>query len=158
MTLVGTRAEHRARKLQEVAATSTPKVDSKAGFVLDLLDEPIRFHRRFIDLTGTVTSALLLSYACYTSQDNHDEHEGWFLKSREEWTVETGLSPTEQRSAIKRLQELEVLEVIRHGMPAKTWYRVSFDKLHQRMIRLAEARWGHQAVLIAHTDPTGIGH
>lgn len=156
---MGTRAENRAKKLQEEAKTFASRLNVEAGFVLDLLDEPIRFHRRFIDLTGNVSSALLLSYACYTSQQTHDtEQSGWFLKSRDEWTAETGLSSTEQRTAIKRLQELEVLEVLRHGMPARTYYRICFDKLHLLMVQLAEARWGHRLDFTAHTDLSEFGH
>ncbi|MCI0653669.1 MAG: hypothetical protein L0Y39_04225, partial [Methylococcaceae bacterium] len=58
----------------------------------DLLDRPIAFHRSFVQLTGSVTAALVLSQAVYWQRRVSEDHDGWWYKTRSQWIEETGLS------------------------------------------------------------------
>jgi hypothetical protein len=102
--------------------------------LLKLLDRPITFHRVFVDLTGSINAALMLSNAVYWTNKLPPEREGWFHKSREEWTTETGLTIREQETAQQRLIELALLETRRAKLPntecvTGTWFRVVEDAI-----------------------------
>ena len=70
-----------------------------AELLLDVFDLPISFHRCLVPITGGVTAALMLSQAIWTSEALDPEVGGWFCRSQEEWTEETGLSRWEQETA-----------------------------------------------------------
>ena len=53
--------------------------------------------------------------------------DGWFIRSQEQWTQETGLSRWEQETARRALRRSGLLEERRVGMPAKLWFRVRPD-------------------------------
>ena len=93
----------------------------------DLLDRPIAFHRCFVTITGTVTAALMLSQAVYWSK--RTKEDGWFYKTQEEWTEETGLTRGEQDEARKRLKSYGYLDEKRQGMPARLHYRVNDEAI-----------------------------
>jgi hypothetical protein len=95
-----------------------------AELLLDIFDLPISFHRCLVPITGGVTAALMLSQAIWTSQELDPEVGGWFCRSQEEWTEETGLSRWEQETARRALRTGGFLEERRAGMPAKLWFRV----------------------------------
>lgn len=91
-----------------------------------LLLRPIAFHRVFVDLTGEVNSALMLSQAYYWSTRTKDS-EGWFYKSSAEWTEETGLTRHQQDTARKRLKETGFWREKVKGMPVKCFFMI--DKI-----------------------------
>ena len=95
--------------------------------LLDVFDAPVSFHRCLVPVTGGITSALLLSQAIWTSQWLEPAADGWFLRSQDEWTQETGLSRWEQESARRLLRRSGLLEERRIGMPARLWFRVRPD-------------------------------
>lgn len=95
--------------------------------LLDVFDAPVTFHRCLVPVTGGITSALLLSQAIWTSQWLEPAANGWFLRSQDEWTQETGLSRWEQESARRALRRSGLLEERRIGMPARLWFRVRPD-------------------------------
>ena len=97
--------------------------------LLQILDLPVSFHRCLVPITGSVTAALLLSQAICTAQEADLASNGWFTKSQEEWTEETGLSRCEQETARRVLREAGFMEERRLGMPAKLWYRVCPERL-----------------------------
>ncbi len=100
------------------------------GMLLEIFDQPIMFRRAFVDLTGTVTAALLLTYACAASQDPDVDDDLWVTRSMEQWMDNTGMSRTELESARRRLRELDLLEERRAGPPPATMqYRVSAARL-----------------------------
>ena len=98
-----------------------------AQLLLDVFDAPVSFHRCLVPVTGGITSALLLSQAIWTSQWLEPAADGWFLRSQDEWTQETGLSRWEQESARRALRRSGLLEERRIGMPARLWFRVRPD-------------------------------
>jgi DNA-binding protein Fis len=100
--------------------------------VLDALDRPIAFHRVFVELTGSVTAALMLSQIVYWSKRTSDD-KGWFYKTREEWAEETGMLRREQETARKALRKHGFLEEKRVGVPAKLHYRLKWQNLQTRL-------------------------
>jgi len=95
-----------------------------AELLLEVFDIPVSFHRCLVPITGGVTAALMLSQAIWTTQTIERAADGWFSKSRDEWTEETGLSRWEQETARRALRSAGFLEERRVGVPAKLWYRV----------------------------------
>ena len=92
--------------------------------LLEVFDLPVSFHRCLVPITGGVTAALMLSQAVWTTQTIDLAAKGWFSKSQDQWTDETGLSRWEQETARRALRSAGFLEERRVGMPAKLWYRV----------------------------------
>ena len=103
-------------------ALSRPSITT--DLLLQVFDLPVSFHRCLVPITGGVTPALMLSQAIWISQcvDCHDD--GWFMRSQDQWTEETGLSRWEQETARRALRGAGFLEERRVGMPARLWYRV----------------------------------
>jgi hypothetical protein len=97
--------------------------------LLQVFDLPVSFHRCLIPLTGSVTAALMLSQAIAITQGIDPAAEGWFVRSREEWNLETGLSRWELESARRTLRDAGFLEERRAGLPAKLYYRVCTDRV-----------------------------
>lgn len=92
--------------------------------LLEVFDLPVTFHRCLVPITGGVTAALMLSQAIWTAQTIEGNSDGWFSKSRDQWTEETGLSRWEQETARRALRTAGFLEERRIGVPAKLWFRV----------------------------------
>ena len=97
--------------------------------LLQLFDLPVSFHRCLVPITGGVTAALMLSQAIWTTQELDPESEGWFSRSQDQWTEDTGLSRWEQETARRALRKAGFLEERRAGMPSKLWYRVRPDQV-----------------------------
>jgi hypothetical protein len=100
-----------------------------------LLGRPIAFHRRLVDLTGSVKSALLLSQAVYWTLHGRDiaQRDGWFHKTAEQWEREIGLSAREQTSARDLLRARVLLEEQRFGLPARLHFRLNLQTLGARL-------------------------
>ena len=92
--------------------------------LLQVFDLPVSFHRCLVPITGGVTAALMLSQAIWTAQTLDPTAEGWFIRSQDQWTEETGLSRWEQETARRSLRRAGLLQERRVGMPAKLWFRV----------------------------------
>ncbi|HEU4754681.1 MAG TPA: hypothetical protein VFU47_16355, partial [Armatimonadota bacterium] len=104
--------------------------------VLGLLGErPISFYRCLVEPAGSVAGALMLSQALYWTPRS-DDPEGWFFKTGEEWSAETGLSRWEQETARRRLRERGIWLEERRGKHGKLHCRVD-------LVRLAAALADH---------------
>ncbi len=101
------------------------------AIIWPLLGRHIAFHRRLVDLTASVKAALLLSQTIYWTRHGRDiaRTGGWFLKTTEQWEMETGLSAKEQITAREVLRELAILNEQRIGIPAKLHFRLCVDQL-----------------------------
>lgn len=95
---------------------------------LAVIDRPVAFHPAFARLAGSAAAGILLSQACYWATKTGDP-EGWFFKTRDQWTEETALSRREQETARRRLRDLGVLHEKRGGMPQRLWFRVDMERL-----------------------------
>lgn len=107
------------------------------NLLLDVFDPPVSFHRCLVPVTGSVTAALMLSHAIWSSQASEPDADGWFVKSREEWGDETGLSRSEQETARRVLRDGGFIEERRVGMPAKLCFRVRPDHVLRALQRHA---------------------
>lgn len=105
----------------------------------------VAFYPRLADLTGSVTTTLLLGQCLYWTRSvlrQQPERDGWFWKTAAEWQRETGLSRREQDSARRRLRALGLLDEERRGMPAKRWFRLDIAALGQQLGRSPGAGCG----------------
>jgi len=118
------------------------------ALLLELFDEPIVFNRCHLRLTGSVTAALFLSYACQLAAELDQSLGGWLSLTREEWTQHIGLSRTEQETARKILREAGVIEERRIGMPARLEIKVNTLKLYTRI--RAQAAAAYEAAVPSH--------
>ncbi len=123
-----------------VAPTRDAESARDLSFIWPLLGRHIAFHRRLVDLTDSVKAALLLSQSLYwTRHGRHVQRDGgWFYKTAEQWTLETGLSLKEQSTARTVLRELAVLTEERRGLPARLYFRVELDELARRLVGVGE--------------------
>ena len=120
--------------------------------VARLCQRPIAFNPSFTRLPdGSVSSALFLSQALYWT-DRSTDKDGWFYKTRDEWTLETGLSRWEQERARKSLRDCGVLEERLCGTPATVHYRVNCTKLVNLLSQLVGGNTSNQLV---EKPPTG---
>ena len=118
---------------------AVPPVDAmNTELLLQLFDVPVSFHRCLIPLAGGVTAALMLSHAIATAQELDPSQEGWFLKSREQWKAETGLSRWELETARRALREAGFVQERRAGLPARLYYRVCADRICQALREQAQ--------------------
>ena len=101
------------------------------------LDRPIAFHRCLVDIAGSVTAALMLSQALYW-QKRAKNADGWWWKTIEDWTEETGLSRREQENARRRLRNASLLAEDLRGIPAKLYFQVDLGTVYQRLQSLRE--------------------
>jgi hypothetical protein len=105
--------------------------------LLDLLDRPIAFHRVFVELTGSVTAALMLSQALYWTRIKRRDDPGsggWFYKTQAEWEEETGMGRSEQETARKRLRQTPFWQEQRRGIPAMLYFRIDLAELAEALL------------------------
>lgn len=80
--------------------------------------------RRVLGLSAS--AAQFLSQAVYWTEKTSD---GWFYKTEAEWEAEIGMSSKEVRTARRCLAQMELLQEVRKGVPAKMHYRIDTDLL-----------------------------
>lgn len=111
--------------------------DKRDSLAVRLFDRPIAFQRIFVDLTGSITAALMLSQAIYWTRRTSDP-AGWFYKTQSDWQDETGMTRYEQETARKKLRQFEWWqEDLRkaNGVPTM-YYRVNVNRLYKDLAML----------------------
>lgn len=98
--------------------------------------------RVFIDYTGDIKSALLLSQLLYWSGKTKTD-DGWVYKTYQEWNFEISLSKNEVYSAVKRLKALGILKTkvqkangnptVHYKIPFSDFQKSFFYFLNKRM-------------------------
>ena len=76
--------------------------------------------------------AILLTYLC--DQDkyiNKSKVGSEFYKQKKYIEFFTGLTSKQQTLAIKKLSQLEILTVVKKGMPAKNYFRIDYNKVRE---------------------------
>ncbi len=136
------KAYSRSRRSPYADVDNIPSVDDDFSareqgvnptLLLELFGQtPIVFNRIYIDVTGSVSAALWLAYAIYHVSEHGSDRDGWFIKSQQEWLLDTGLSRREQESARTRLRILGLLDE-RRTPNAPLAYRILFQQLHVAM-------------------------
>lgn len=107
--------------------------------LLDILDRPIAFQRCFVALTGSINAALMLSQAIYWS-NRTDDPEGWFYKSRDEWTDEIGLTHEQQETCRKRLRATGFWEEKEERLKHRIWFRIVEPSLRDALRKIPVSR------------------
>jgi hypothetical protein len=99
------------------------------AFLLEVLDQPIVFHKVYKKITGSITAALMLSYATQVSDNLEPARGGWFVVDAAIWEEETGLTPKEQLTARRNLREFGLLSERKQGMPSLLEIKVNFHRI-----------------------------
>jgi len=96
---------------------------------------PINFYPAYRELTGSLAGGILLSQLMY-----------WFskkdkiYKTDNEIMEETFLSEKELRNAKSKIKKLSFIEVTREGIPAKTYYKIDWEKYEKAFIETYEGQ------------------
>lgn len=99
---------------------------------------PIAFHRSFVDITGSVTSALILS-AFLEVQEHAPRIDEWFVYDPHAIKSTTGLSRNEQKAANKVLREKLIL-LERKNVVSGDWeIKLDFERITMALIEAARA-------------------
>ena len=100
-------------------------------------DQPIAFNKHYVFIGCGITGALMLSQLVYWTSRTKS-NDGLIYKTQHDWTLETGLTRTEQETARKRLKELGFLTEIKKGVPCKIYFKVEREKLYKALIEYSE--------------------
>lgn len=94
--------------------------------ILGLPDPVVLYRRVFVDITGSVKAALVLSEAVYW-QEFENQDDGWWCKTFEEWHANTGLTRHEFDKARNDCQKYLKSEL--RGLPARNYWKVDGEAL-----------------------------
>lgn len=150
------RSKRPARRLPPVAVQDSlvpTELTTEQAVFLDIFGQaPVAFHRVFVDITGSVVSALWLSNAInLISQIIQSSPRGgeatlasdvWFSLSSDDCHATTGLSRREQETARESLRELGMLFERRGGFGLAKQYQIDFTALATRLRGQSAAAWG----------------
>jgi len=103
-----------------------------------LFARPVAFHRCFVDVTGSVNAALMLSQALYwlapaRQGEDRGKDGGWFWKTRKEWEAELGLSRCEQEGARKQLRATKFWLEKERRLQHRIYFSVDFVELEKAL-------------------------
>lgn len=87
---------------------------------------PIAYMPIYSRITGSVTAGILLSQIVYW--DGRMQHHQ-FYKTDKDFCEELSMGATELKNAKKTLTRMELIIVVRKGIPAKTHYQLNMGKL-----------------------------
>ncbi len=114
-----------------------------------LNQRPIVYYPIYRNITGSTTAGILLSQLMY-----------WFSKKQKiyktdmEIKEETSLTDNELRSAKKVIKNLSFVEVTKEGIPAKTFYKIDWEKYKATMIESSQNKFGeiHENTIVKSTQ------
>jgi hypothetical protein len=89
----------------------------------------IAYQPGFVEVLGSVTAAIMVCQLLYWH--GKGARKGWIYKTIHEFQFETGLSRTQQDTAIGKLVEQGVLIVDLKGWPAKRHFKLMIKELHE---------------------------
>ena len=93
------------------------------------MGKPIAYYPKLAKPLGGVSAAILFSQLFYW-QDKATSNLGVY-KTRNELEDETGLSHNEQRTAVKKLCEKDVLIITEKRLEHKTYYKIDNEKVNE---------------------------
>ena len=93
------------------------------------MGKPIAYYSKLAKPLGGVSAAILFSQLFYW-QDKATSDLGVY-KTRDELEDETGLSHNEQRTAVKKLCEKDVLIITEKRLEHKTYYKIDDEKVNE---------------------------
>lgn len=86
----------------------------------------------------SISVGVFLSQLLYW-QGKGKNKEGWIYKTIEEMKAETGLTRSQQDTAIRKCKEAGVLECKRKGIPAKRYFKLNILELEKQLPVLKES-------------------
>lgn len=120
----------------------------------------IAFQRVYVEITGSITAALMLSQAVYWYSKS--TKDGWFFKTQEEWKDETGMTRYEQESARKALIKSGVWEERYDRLNHRQWYRPIVAKIAELVSECGKVTFGNaeqgNALPMRETDTPDCGN
>ena len=125
---------------KQVDIPLTPGYEIGSKVVLSVFGDTIVFQRVFVDITGSVTAALMLGHAVSLSHAQPKESEGWFEHSQDKWREDVGLSRFELETARRVLRTKGILFEQRRGAPSRLMYWIDFEVLWAAVAVIAESR------------------
>lgn len=128
-------------------------LESNSDLAMLVLEPPIAFNAIFADMTGSVTAALLLS-VCTQGTDLPMDAHGWTELDTARFKRITRLTAHEQRTARRVLCAQQLIEERRIGFPARSEYRVNFERVSQRLISIAQQRSAQTALQLDGMQPS----
>ena len=76
--------------------------------------------------------SIFLTYLCDQDKFINKSKVGLeFYKQKKFIEFFTGLTSTQQTLAIKKLKQLEIIDVVKKGMPAKNYFKINYDKIRK---------------------------
>lgn len=94
-----------------------------------VLTPPIAFNPIFVDIAGSLTAGLLLSFAV-----DEPGSEDWAVLDTEKIQRCTRMTAAELRGARQRLKDAGLVQERRVGFPARTEFKVDFDQLKTAIV------------------------
>lgn len=96
--------------------------------VSEIIGKPGILYQPGLQPVFGLNAAIMLSQLLYW-HGKGSRKDGWFFKTIEEMYEETGLTRTQQETAIKKLKQLGVVSTKRKDIPAKRHFKVHMRKL-----------------------------
>jgi hypothetical protein len=115
------------------------EVNSLTKLVTELAKlRPIGFSVNLARIAGDVKAGLLLSQLLYWTRVgvNVEANNGWIVKSRDQWSIETGLSRFEQETARTTLLKAGLIQEARVGNPARIAHRIVLQAVSHGLAKL----------------------
>ena len=92
-----------------------------------LHDRPVAFSPKLSQVLGSNNAAILIGQLLYWT--GKGAHDPWIFKTIEDMKEETGLSRSEQDTAIRKCKKKGVLKTELRQIPAKRFFLVDFERL-----------------------------
>lgn len=103
----------------------------------ELLGPTVAYRRVFVDLTGNVNAALLLSRMVQLQRREADHQTTWFTQTGIEWQRSLGLNRVQQENARRRLVRQGLIrELTRPRTGKRVFTQVNATELRQQLERL----------------------
>lgn len=133
-----TRTDPSAGELSDpnIDESLAPELQSGAIPDLDtLLQQPLLFHRVFLQITGDIAAAWVLNEVYYWTRQRGQ----WFSCGLERWEAEYGVKRRAFKSAVAQLSRLGLLDIKKEGLPLRLSYRVNLAALCTEIRKVTRA-------------------
>lgn len=97
---------------------------------------PLAYQPGLVRVFGATTGLFLYQLLYWNAKENN--RQGWIYKKVEECRNETGLSRSNQETAVRALLKLGVIEYKRAQVPAKRHFRIDMKRLEELIPSLME--------------------
>ncbi|MBU9363476.1 hypothetical protein [Burkholderia multivorans] len=116
---------------------SIEAIRTDEGALQELLGPTVAFRRVFVDLTGNINAALLLSRMVQLQRREADHQATWFTQTGIEWQRTLGLNRVQQENARRRLVRQGLIrELTRPRTGKRVFTQVNAKELRQQLERL----------------------